>query len=117
MVSYNVIFHSKPLVGFLQRTKSIDQFHGIGFVAQSSLARLTPTQKYIFDAILSIFGKDICNNIFLLTTFADGQKRPLLDAVKAAGVPYQDYYRFNNSALFAGAMNDGFVKMFWRVGN
>ena len=50
----------------------IDQLNGIGFVVQASLARLTPTQRYIFDAILSIFGKDIGNNIFLMTTFADG---------------------------------------------
>ena len=49
----------------------IDTLHGIGFVAQASLPRLTPTQKHIFTSVLSIFGKDIVDNIFLLVTFAD----------------------------------------------
>ena len=94
--------------------QGIDQLHGIGFVAQASLARLTPTQNYIFDAILSIFGNDIGSNIFLLTTFADGETPPLIDAVKAANVPYQDYYTFNNSALFADR-SVGLKEMFWTM--
>ena len=34
---------------------SIEVLHGIGFVAQAGLARLTPTQRYVFDAVFSIF--------------------------------------------------------------
>ena len=44
----------------------IDHIDGIGFVTQASLARLTPTQEYIFTSILSIFGKDMAENIFIL---------------------------------------------------
>ena len=52
----------------------ITHLDAVGFVTQASLARLTPTQKYIFNSILSIFGKDIEKNIFLMVTFADAQQ-------------------------------------------
>ena len=80
--------------------KGIDCLHAIGFVTQASMVRLTQTQKYIFDSILSIFGNDIKHNILLMTTFADNRKPAVLDAVKAADIPYTKYYKFNNSALF-----------------
>jgi GTP-binding protein EngB required for normal cell division len=96
----------------------IDVLHGIGFVTQSSLARLTPTQKYIFDAVLAIFGKDIVDNIFLMATFADANAPQVLEAVKAAKIPFQRCFKFNNSALFADIDSDGsyFNSMFWKMG-
>lgn len=96
----------------------IDVLHGIGFVTQAALARLTPTQKYIFNAVLSIFGKDIVDNIFLLATFADANNPQVIDAVKAAEIPFQQCFKFNNSALFAPTDVDGsyFNFMFWKMG-
>lgn len=97
----------------------IDQLHGIGFVTQASLPRLTPTQKYIFDAVLSIFGKDIIDNIFLLITFADANDPPVLEAVKVAEIPYKESFRFNNSALFVSnvaSSRTDFNSMFWEMG-
>ena len=96
----------------------IDHLDGIGFVTQASLARLTPTQEYIFDSILSIFGKDVAKNIFMLVTFADGQKPPVMDAIKKANIPSQNYYKFNNSALFADNTDEpeeSFDAMFWKM--
>ncbi|KAL7386400.1 hypothetical protein ABVT39_007769 [Epinephelus coioides] len=102
---------------------------------QAALARLTPTQKYVFYSVLSIFGKDIAENIRVLVTFADGQKPPVLEAIKASGVPCPQttegqplHFKFNNSALFAdnkssaeGGMSEddedgSFNKMFWDMG-
>jgi energy-coupling factor transporter ATP-binding protein EcfA2 len=98
----------------------IHQLDAIGFVTQSSLGRLTPTQQYIFDSILSIFGKDIGDNIFLMATFADAHKPPVLDAVNKAGIKYQASFRFNNSALFVDneqeTENGNFDEMFWKMG-
>ena len=93
----------------------IDHIDAIGFVAQSSLARLTKSQKYIFSSILAIFGKDIEKNIFLMTTFADGGKATVLESVKEAGIPYVDTFKFNNSALFEKSENE-FDKLFWTMG-
>ena len=97
--------------------KGIDQLHGIGFVAQAPLARLTMAQQYVFDTILSVFGRDVADNIFLMITFADEVKPPVLDAVKAADVPYQAFFKFNNSVLFASKLaDDEFDRMFWKMG-
>ena len=97
--------------------EGIDQLHGIGFVTQAPLARLTQAQRYVFDAILSVFGKDVADNIFLMITFADGMKPPVLDAVKAANVPNKAFFKFNNSAFFASKSHDNeFDKLFWKLG-
>ena len=97
--------------------EGIDLLHGIGFVTQAPLTQLTPTQQQVFDDILFDFGKDLANNIFLMITFADGMKPPVLDAVKAANMPYQEFFKFNNSALFASkSADDEFGKMFWKMG-
>ena len=82
------------------KNHAVDQLHGIVFVVQAYAVRLTPTQKYIFDAILSIFGRDIANNIILVATFADNKKPPVYKAVSEANVPYQKAFKFNNSALY-----------------
>jgi len=104
---------------FFSMPDGIKQIDGVGFVAQASLARLNDSQKYIFDAILSIFGKDIANNIFMLITFCDGQKPPVLEGLKEAKIPYVKFFKFNNSALFADNTNDDemdFDAMFWKMG-
>ncbi|XP_063971767.1 uncharacterized protein LOC129254279 [Lytechinus pictus] len=120
----------------------VDHIDAIGFVTQASQARLTHTQRYVFDSVLAIFGKDIEQNIMLLVTFADGQKPPVIDAIKAAKIPCSNnMFKFNNSALFANksdvdqcsagkssydvgsnvdnmeeGMDDCFDKMFWKMG-
>ncbi|CAK6977022.1 uncharacterized protein LOC122994454, partial [Scomber scombrus] len=115
----------------------VSEIDAICFVAQASLARLTPTQKYVFDSVLSIFGKDVAENIRVLVTFADGQRPPVLEAINESGVPCPKkedglpvHFKFNNSALFADNKfqqttqnsideddeDGGFDKMFWNMG-
>ena len=96
----------------IQGANSIDQIHGIGIVTQSSLVHLTPTQKYVFDSILSIFGKDIEKNIFIMTTFADSAEPPVIKAVEEASIPHTAFFPFNNSALYEDSEKP-FTKMFW----
>ncbi|CAG0886990.1 unnamed protein product [Darwinula stevensoni] len=78
----------------------VDQLDGICFVVQSAMARLTATQQYIFDSILSVFGKDVNDNIYVFVTFADSKKPPALEAIEYAKIPYKDHFKFNNAALF-----------------
>ena len=99
--------------------QGIDHLDGIGFVTQSALARLTPTQEYIFASILSIFGKDLSKNIFVMVTFADGQTPPVLQAIEDAKITNSGkHFKFNNSALFASNKENGesFDTMFWQMG-
>uniref|UniRef100_A0A0P4WC47 Septin-type G domain-containing protein n=1 Tax=Scylla olivacea TaxID=85551 RepID=A0A0P4WC47_SCYOL len=99
----------------------ISHIDAVGFVAQSSQARLSPVQRYIFDNILALFGKDIRDNIFLLLTFADGQKPQVLSAVAEAEIPYKKFFKFNNSAIYSQKDEDddscqNFTSYFWIMG-
>ncbi|KAK3606645.1 hypothetical protein CHS0354_035639 [Potamilus streckersoni] len=97
--------------------RGIDTIDAVCFVTQAPLARLTHTQKYIFDAILSLFGKDIKDNIFVLITFADGKEPPVLAALMEANVPFKQTFNFNNSALFECTdSSKQFAQMFWKLG-
>ncbi|XP_030607752.1 uncharacterized protein LOC115795800 [Archocentrus centrarchus] len=114
---------------------AVSEIDAVCFVTQASLARLTATQKYVFDSVLSIFGKDVADNIEMLVTFADGQEPPVLEAINVSGVPCPKndlglpvHFKFNNSALFADNRcnkDDGedldeddssFDEMFWKMG-
>lgn len=100
--------------------EGIDHLDGIGFVIDASQARLTPTQKYIFDSILSIFGCDVTQNIFTMITFADSQSPPVLDVIKEIEIPSQNekLFKFNNSALFASNVAQegiSYDKKFWEM--
>ena len=100
----------------------IDHLNGIGFVAQASLARLTPIQSYVFHSILSVFGNDVANNLFIMVTFADGQAPPIMAAITEAKIECKKHYKFNNSALFASNKEntdddeEDFDRMFWKMG-
>ena len=107
------------------------RIHGldaVGFVVQSSLPRLTAHQIHSFECILSLFGHDLTNNIFMLLTFADGQKPQVLSGIQEARLPYTSCFKFNNSALYAKKgvsdvygidddddEDDDFDEMFWRM--
>ncbi|XP_039626490.1 uncharacterized protein LOC120540079 [Polypterus senegalus] len=113
----------------------IHHIDAICFVTPASVARVTHTQQYIFDAITSVFGKDVAQNLVILTTFSDAQKPPVLEAITNSKVPYAKdadgtpvFFRFNSSSLYAssskssGGRNkeqDGcsFEKIFWQMGS
>ena len=108
---------------------AINQLHGLGFVTESTAVRLTSTQTYVFDTIQSIVGKDASENIFLLVTFADANKPPILNAIKNANMKYNKYFAFNCAALNQnkvissstcsddeGDNDDDLDKMLWKRG-
>uniref|UniRef100_A0A3B4Y027 AIG1-type G domain-containing protein n=1 Tax=Seriola lalandi dorsalis TaxID=1841481 RepID=A0A3B4Y027_SERLL len=85
----------------------VSEVDAVCFVAPASSARFTPTQKYVFDSVLSVFGKDVAENIRVLVTFSHGQRPPVLEAINASGVPCPKtkdglpvHFKFNNSSLF-----------------
>ncbi|KAF3857737.1 hypothetical protein F7725_010938 [Dissostichus mawsoni] len=50
---------TEQLRNLFSAKRSVSEIDAVCFVAQASLARLTPTQQYVFDSVLSIFGKDV----------------------------------------------------------
>uniref|UniRef100_A0A667ZTH7 Fibronectin type-III domain-containing protein n=1 Tax=Myripristis murdjan TaxID=586833 RepID=A0A667ZTH7_9TELE len=64
------------------------------------------TRLYMFELMLSIFGKDVAENIWTMVTFADGQEPPVLEDISAScltlpktskGQPI--HFTFNNWAF------------------
>ena len=99
----------------------IDHIDAICLLAQAGIPRLTKSQLYEFDQILSMFGKDIQKNISVLFTFSDGQKPQALSPLLEAGILDNDgkYFNFNNSALFeenCQCDEENFDQMFWSMG-
>lgn len=87
-------------------TGGINHIDALGFVCQSSQSQLTPAQKFIFNQMFSLFGKDIKDNTFLFLSFADLQKPQVLSGIKTADLPYRTYFKFNNSATYANNTDD-----------
>ena len=95
----------------------LDYLNGVGFVLPASVSRLTGAQTYVFDSVMELFGKDVKEKFYVLISFADGQKPKVLNTLKAAKIPHDKSYRFNNSALFSvNAIDEGFQFMFWDMG-
>ncbi|KAK4030179.1 hypothetical protein OUZ56_023156 [Daphnia magna] len=113
----------QQLKDYFQCPHGIQQLEAVCFVVQSGLARLTPTQQYIFDQILSIFGENIKDNIRIMVTFADNSLPPVLDAVKEAKIPSPIdpitklplHHKFNNSIFFETNKNSRQVNEFNRT--
>ena len=95
----------------------IDHLDGITLSVKAHDSRLTHTQRYIFYSVMSIFGKDVGSNIFVMATHADGGTPKVFEALKEENIPIDKKFIFNNSALFTphNDAND-FSKMFWEMG-
>lgn len=85
----------------------------VGFAVRCSDVRLTHSQKYILNSVLSIFGKDIGENICFLANFADGRRPKVLEAIKEAQFPCRKdlkgspcHQKFNNGAIYVNNKDD-----------
>ena len=118
---------SNMITDFISHSRShnVDHFDAIGLVAPAAQARLTASQRLFFDSISRLFGTEYSkmrDNLMLLLTFADGERPPVIDAIKAANIPYRDQniFKFNNSALFAEKTKDPeqdqLQKCMWEIG-
>ena len=103
----------------------LNSLNAICFVAQSSNARLTANQKYIFTSVLDLFGEDVKENFIAMLTFCDGGIPQVVasledkNCVFSTVIPHITkpwYYKFNNSAIFASNREDEFTKMFFKLG-
>ena len=105
----------------LTSDKVINHIDGIGFVVQAPLSRLTSTQFYVINSVYSLFGNDVENNIFVLTTFSDPISPPhVQSALDEASIKYNTMFKFNNSALYANTSRENdkrlLNKLLWEMG-
>jgi len=99
--------------------KSVAVIDAVCFLIKAPDARLTASQKYIFHAIMSLFGQDIEHNICSLITFADGQEPPVIASLQEANLPFGRHFTFNNSGLFSKNTDldsSSLSPMFWEMG-
>ena len=102
----------------------MQELDAVGFVVEASRSRLTASQKYVFNSVMSIFGKDVEENIRFLVTFADGNSPLVLDAIKEANLPCQKdsngsprHQSFNNGAIYnSNAISNSMLHFQWKEG-
>lgn len=91
----------------------------ICFIVKAPDVRLTPSQIYIFNSLMGLFGRDVQSNMCTLITFVDGATPPVISSLREAKLPTASIFEFNNSALFAEKRS--FTKTsvsehFWKIG-
>jgi hypothetical protein len=70
-------------------TLGVDELDAIAFVVLASRARLTARQRYIFDSILSIFGRDAIENFVIMATFADSKTPQGMNAIQGQNIIFK----------------------------
>ncbi|XP_016116216.1 uncharacterized protein [Sinocyclocheilus grahami] len=75
------------LFSLIKSAEGIHEIDAVCLVIMAQQNRLSDKQIYIFDAVQSLFGKDVAENIVLLFTHSSGtQPKNALAAVKAAKI-------------------------------
>uniref|UniRef100_A0A8C1Y014 AIG1-type G domain-containing protein n=1 Tax=Cyprinus carpio TaxID=7962 RepID=A0A8C1Y014_CYPCA len=92
------------LATLFQSSAGVREVDAVCFVIEASKNRLSDRQHYIISSILSLFGKDIMNNIVFLITHSDGMApKNVLSAINKVKIPCRRdrsnqpvYFLFNN---------------------
>lgn len=95
---------SKHLLRLFSDEDGINYIDAVCFVMKASQNRLSGKELYIFHSVMSLFGRDIENNIvFLLTQSGGLPPADALNAIKTAEIPCKKdednepvYFLFNN---------------------
>uniref|UniRef100_A0A673IG75 AIG1-type G domain-containing protein n=1 Tax=Sinocyclocheilus rhinocerous TaxID=307959 RepID=A0A673IG75_9TELE len=95
---------AENLAILFQSNDGVREVDAVCFVTKASNNRLSDRQHYIISSILSLFGKDIVNNIVFLITHSDGlPPKNVIGAINKAQIPCRRdkngqpvYFSFNN---------------------
>ncbi|XP_042071484.1 uncharacterized protein LOC121812718 [Haplochromis burtoni] len=95
---------SHRLLDLFRSEDGVHEVHAVGLVMKASVNRLSDRLKYVFDSVMSLFGKNLEKNIIALITHSDGSrpKNPLqvLEAANIKCAKNEDsqpvYFLFNN---------------------
>ncbi|XP_007895419.1 uncharacterized protein LOC103181032 [Callorhinchus milii] len=107
---YKLYHQIKGIFSSQDGVKHIDALY---LVVQAYLVQLTSGQEYQFSSFLSLFSKDVTENIRVLVTFADTQLPPVLEAIVQSDLPCPKedkmpvHFRFNTSAMFTNTVTSG----------
>ena len=106
------LFEAEPPRGILS-------LNAVVLVVKSSDTRLTAHQKHNFKSVLALFGKDLAASILIAATFCDAGEAPVKLVLEKSGIACKNFFKFNNSAVFAGRCNDDLEnlsqELFWKI--
>ncbi|XP_028275119.1 uncharacterized protein LOC114444602 [Parambassis ranga] len=75
------------LLDLFRSEDGVHEVHAVGLVMKASNNRLSDRLSYVFDSVMSLFGKDMEKNIVALITHSDGMKpKNALQALEAGNV-------------------------------
>ncbi|XP_026017293.1 uncharacterized protein LOC113018441 [Astatotilapia calliptera] len=98
---------SYRLLDLFQSDDGVHEVHAVGLVMKASVNRLSEPLRYVFDSVMSLFGKDVEKNIIALITHSDGSRpENPLQALEAANIKCAKnedsqpaHFLFNNCQL------------------
>ncbi|XP_022624064.1 uncharacterized protein LOC111238706 [Seriola dumerili] len=81
------LFLSQRLLDLFSSEEGVHEMNVVGLVLKATENRLSDRLRYVFDSVVSLFGKDMENNIVALITHSDGIKpENVLQAVGAVKI-------------------------------
>ncbi|XP_019212918.1 uncharacterized protein LOC100708591 [Oreochromis niloticus] len=115
---------SERLLDMFQLQDGVHEVHAVGLVMKASENRLSDRQRYIFDSVMSLFGKDLEKNIVALITHSDGvTPENALKALEIAEIkcPRNEnnepvHFLFNNQQIIERTEKNEFcLETAWRI--
>uniref|UniRef100_A0A914XCK6 AIG1-type G domain-containing protein n=1 Tax=Plectus sambesii TaxID=2011161 RepID=A0A914XCK6_9BILA len=80
--------------------KDSGRIDAVCIVVKSTETRIRPQVLYELNSVLTLFGRDIEQNVCMFLTFCDASTPPALDALKSVNLPSREVFKFNNSSIF-----------------
>ncbi|XP_047227779.1 uncharacterized protein LOC124872120 isoform X3 [Girardinichthys multiradiatus] len=78
---------TQSLFNLFQAGDGVQELHGVGLVMKASDNRLSDRLMYILNSVMSLFGKNIEDNIVVLITHSNGRKpKNVLQALEASTI-------------------------------
>ncbi|XP_041667746.1 septin-1-like [Cheilinus undulatus] len=96
--------NSQRLLDLFRSEGGVSEINVVGLVLKATANRVSDRMRYIFDAVVSLFGKDMENSIVPLITHSDGRTpKNVLKALQTTNIRcandgnnQPDYFLFNN---------------------
>ena len=90
---------------FRDEQLAVRHLTAVALVVVSTAKRLTAAQKYVFDQLVSMFGRDVAGNFVIVATNSgsvqDGDFTNLRQLMEKDGIPVNELLGFENGLLFA----------------
>ena len=100
---------------FEELFNNIPEINYILLTVKASDTRLRSSSKYIYDRVQQLFGNDAKNRFLLMCTFSDENQPSCLNVISST-IHFEEYFTFNNSALFIPSdKGKSTTKFYWEM--